>query len=108
MGLSVITCYNLFLQFLYYKRGNKLLKTVFSMLSCGALGRSNNPYIESIVDRVFLRIRDLRCVGLILKEILKKTEAMKKLSMSRKQNLYTCVLGRKKNSFEISVIILRL
>ena len=53
MGLSVITCYNLFLQFLYYKRGNKLLKTVFSMLSCGALGRSNNPYIESIVGPSF-------------------------------------------------------
>ena len=26
------------------------LKTVKSMLSCGALKRSNNPYIESIVE----------------------------------------------------------
>ena len=49
-GLSQIdlSCYNLFLLFLYYKR-NKLLKTVVSMLPCGALERSNSPFIESIV-----------------------------------------------------------
>ena len=51
MGLSeiYISCYNLFLLFLYYRGGNKQLKTVVSMLSCGALERSNNPYIELIV-----------------------------------------------------------
>ena len=41
--------YNLFLQFLYYRRKNNRLKTVVSMLSCDALEKSNNPYIESIV-----------------------------------------------------------
>ena len=52
MGLSEIylTCYDLFLQFLHYQRTNNQLKTVASVLSCGALERSNNPYIESIVE----------------------------------------------------------
>ena len=27
------------------------------MLSCGALQRNNNPYIESIIENFFLRIR---------------------------------------------------
>ena len=77
LGLSEVyfACYNLFLQFLYYKRGNKRLKTVLSMQSCGA------PYIESIVtlDLLFLRIRkDLLCMGFLLNEILKKAEAMEK------------------------------
>ena len=51
-GLSEIylSCYNLFLQFLYYRRRNKLLNAVLSMLSCGAFDGSNNPYIESIVE----------------------------------------------------------
>ena len=50
-GLSEIylSYYNLFLQFLNSRSGNKRLKTVLSMLSCSALERSNNPYIESIV-----------------------------------------------------------
>ena len=43
------SCYNLFLQFLYYRSRNNRLKTVVSMLSCGAFDRGNNPYIESIV-----------------------------------------------------------
>ena len=51
-GLSEIylSWYNLFLQFLYYWRRDNRLKTVVSMLFCGALERSNNPYIESIVE----------------------------------------------------------
>ena len=51
-GLSEIylPCYNLFSQFLYYRRRNNRLKTVASMLSCGALERSNNPYKESILE----------------------------------------------------------
>ena len=59
MGLSGIylSCYNLFLQFLYYRRGNKRLKTVVFVLSCGALDRSNNPYIESIVGPCFSKNR---------------------------------------------------
>ena len=55
MGLSEIylSCYNLFLRFVYYRRGNKRLKMVVSMLPYGALERSNNPYIESIVGPCF-------------------------------------------------------
>ena len=45
-----LSCYNLFLQFLYYRRRNKRLReTVVSMLSC-ALERSSNSYVESIVE----------------------------------------------------------
>ena len=44
-------CYNLFLQFLYYIRRNKrLTETVVSMLSCGALKRSNSSSTETIVE----------------------------------------------------------
>ena len=45
-GLNVnISCYNLFLQFLYYRRRNKRPRETFiSMLSCGALERSHNSY----------------------------------------------------------------
>ena len=52
MGLREIhiSCYNLFLQFLFYRKRNKRLKTVVSMLSCGALERSNSPYKESIAE----------------------------------------------------------
>ena len=50
MGLSEIylSCFNLFLQFLGYRRENKRLETAVPMLSCGAIERSNKPYIESI------------------------------------------------------------
>ena len=50
-GEIYLSCYNLFLQFLYYRRTNKRLReTVLFMLSCGALERINNSYIESIVE----------------------------------------------------------
>ena len=50
-GLSEISFYcNLFLQFLYYRRINNRPKMVVSMPFCGALERSNNPYIESILE----------------------------------------------------------
>ena len=46
-----LSYYILFLQFLYYRRRNKQLReTVVSMLSSGALERSNTPYMESIVE----------------------------------------------------------
>ena len=46
-----LSCYNWFLQFFYYRRRNKRLReTVASVLSCGVLGRSNNPYMESVVE----------------------------------------------------------
>ena len=55
-----LSCYNLLLQFLYYKRGNKQIRTVESMLSCGALERSNNPYIELIVVPCFSKNQNLQ------------------------------------------------
>ena len=46
------SCYNLFFQFLYYREENEQLKRLYllSMLSCGALEKSNNSYIEPIVE----------------------------------------------------------
>ena len=51
-GLSEIylSCYNLFLQFLYYWRRSSRLKTAVSVKFCSALKRSNNQYIESTVE----------------------------------------------------------
>ena len=49
---------NLLLQFLYYRKRNKKHgETVVSMLPCGALERSNNLYIESIVKPCVSRIK---------------------------------------------------
>ena len=48
-----LSCCNLFLQFLYYREeiNDFYLCTVVCMLYCGdALERSNNPYIESIME----------------------------------------------------------
>ena len=88
-GLSVksilFAIYNVFLQFLYYRRRNKRHReTVVSMLSCGALERSNNPYIESTLGPfVSKNQKAIVCVCV-------------------------CVREREKNkSFEIHVIILR-
>ena len=67
---EIFLCYNLYLQFLYYRRRNKRLrKTVVSMLSCGALERSNNPNIESIVEPCVFKNQELDLTG---KKILKK------------------------------------
>ena len=84
-------------------------KTVVSMLSCGALGRSNNPYIESIVGPYFSKNqKEIYAVWVwFWRKPWKRLRQWKKVSMSRKRNLYTVVLDRKKNCFEISVIILR-
>ena len=81
---------------------------VVSMLSCGALERSNNPYIESIVEPCVSKKRDLCHVGLIVKEILKNAEPMEKRIHEQKAELvYLCVREKKNNSFEITVMILR-
>ena len=48
------------------------------MLSCSALQRSNNTYIESIMCFSESE-RDPRYVGLIGNKILKKAEAMEKV-----------------------------
>ena len=58
------------------------------MLSCGALQRSNNIYIESIMETVFLRIREILAMWVWLgRKSWKKAEAMEKSTMSWKQNL---------------------
>ena len=79
----LLAIYNVVLQFLHYRRRNKRHReTVVSMLSCGALERSNNPYIESTVEPF--------------------------VSKNQKGIACVCVCEREKNkSFEIHVIILR-
>ena len=91
-----LSCYNLFLQFLYYRRRNKRLReTVVSMLSCGALERSSNSHKESIV-------------GLIGKKILKKGWGNGKKYPWAESGICVYVCEREKNnSFKIHVIILR-
>ena len=47
-------------------------------------------------------------MGSILNEILKKAEAMEKsIHEPKAESVYLCVREKKKNSFEVSVIILR-
>ena len=78
------------------------------MLFCGALERSNNSYIEPIVEPCASKNQKeiFRYVGLIGKEILKKVEAVKKsIHQQKAELLYLC--ARKTNSIEITVIILR-
>ena len=54
------------------KKKKRLRENILSMLSCGALERSNNPYIKSIVEPFASKSeRDLRYVYLIGKKILK-------------------------------------
>ena len=99
-----LSCYNLFWQFFYYRRGNKRLKTVLSMLSCGALER------EVTIQSVFSKNqKEIFAVWVrFWMKSWKRLRQWKKVSMSRKRNLCTCVLERKKNnSLEIYVIILR-
>ena len=96
------------MQFLYYKRRNKWLKTVVFLPSCGVLERSNSPFIESIVEHYVSKNQKeifARWVWLGGKS-WKRVRQWKKVSMSsRKRNLCTCVLERKK--FEITLIILK-
>ena len=102
---------NLFLQFLYYRRRNKPHgEIVVSMLSCDALEKSNNPYVESIVEP---------CVSKNQKAIFamwiwlerksgKRAEAMEKIMPELKAEFVVCVWERNKiKSFEVHVIILR-
>ena len=111
MGLSEINlyCYNLLLQFLYYRRGNKRLKTVLSMLPCDALERSNNTYKESIVGPCFSKNqKEIFAVRVwFSRESWKRPRQWKKVSMSKVEFVSLCVREKKNNSFEISVIILR-
>ena len=105
-----LSCYNLFLQFLHYRRRNNRLKTIVSMSSCGALERSSNPCIESILEP---------CVSKNQKAIFamwvwlgrkswKKAEAMESSTHELKvEFVYLILWQRKINSFEITVIIFK-
>ena len=57
------------------------------MLCCGALQRSNNTYVESIICFSELE-KDPRYVG---RKSRKRAEAMEKSTMGWKQNLCVCV-----------------
>ena len=93
-----LSCYNLFLQFLNSRRGNKRLKTVLPMLSWSALERSNNPYIASIVGPCLSKNhREIFAVSVwFWMKSWKRLRQWKKVSMSRRRNLCTCVLEWKK------------
>ena len=56
---------------IYTEEERSDLQAVISMLPCGALQRSNNTYIESIMCFSESE-RDVRYAGLIRKKILKK------------------------------------
>ena len=48
---------DIFAVLIYAEEETEDLETVVSMPFCGALQRSNNPYIESIMEPALLRIR---------------------------------------------------
>ena len=86
------------MQFSYYRKRNKRLKTVVSMLPCGAPERSNNPYIESIVGPCFSNNqKEIFTVWFwFWRKSWKRLRQWKKASMSRKRNLRTYVLEKRK------------
>ena len=86
------------MQFSYYRKRNKRLKTVVSMLPCGAPERSNNPYIESIVGPCFSNNqKEIFALWFwFWRKSWKRLRQWKKASMSRKRNLCTYVLEKKK------------
>ena len=108
-GLGVSFLLQLSLAYVMYTEEEiNNLKTVISMLSFGALERSNNSFIKTIVEL---------CVSKNQKEMItmwvwlvrksrKMAEAMKKVSLSWKRNLCMCVWEKNITSFEITVIIL--
>ena len=80
------------------------------MLSCGALERSNNPYIESIVEPcVCQNQKEILAMGVWLeRKSWKKAEAMEQSTNELKAEfLYLILWERKINSSEITVIIFK-
>ena len=78
------------------------------MLPCDALGRSNNPYIESIVGPSFSKNQRSSLCGFDFERNPEKDWGNEKTIHEQKAEfVYLCV-REKKNSFKISVIILRL
>ena len=101
-GLSEIylSCYNLFLQFLYWQRRNNSLKTLLYMLSCGALEWSNNPYIESIVEPCVSK-NEKGIFAMSTENPEKGLRQWKKVSLTWKRNLCVCELEIKKQFFKV-------
>ena len=79
--------------YIYRRRNKRLRETILSMLSCGALERSNNPCIEAIVEPcVSKNQKSIFAMWVWLeRESWKRADAMEKISLSRKQNLCVCV-----------------
>ena len=102
------SCYNLFLQFLYYGRKNKQLTgSVVSMLSCGTLERSSNSYVELIVEPyVSKNHKRIFAMWVWLERKSLKAEAMEK-SIPKLKAEFVYVCERKKNSFGNHIIILK-
>ena len=76
------------------------------MLYCGALQRSNNPYIESIVEPIFSKDqKEIFAMWVWLgRKSWKRTEAMEKSTHELKAEfVYLILWERKINSFEITV-----
>ena len=80
------------------------------MLACGALGRRNNPYIESIVEPfVSKNQKEIFAMWVWLEtESWKRAEAMKNSTHELKAKfVYLILWERKISSFEITVIIFK-
>ena len=80
------------------------------MLYCGALQRSNNPYIESIVEPIFSKDqKEIFAMWVWLwRKSWKRTKAMEKSTHELKAEfVYLILCERKTNSLEITVIIFK-
>ena len=90
-----LSCYNLFLQF--------FRETVESMLSCGALERSNNPHIESIVKSgVSKNENGIFAMWVWLeRKSWKRAEAMEKSIPKLKAEFVCMCVGGKKTVFKV-------
>ena len=90
-----------------YRGRNSDLQSIVSMLLCRAFERSNNPYLEPIMEPGVSKDQKeilSMCVW-VRRKYWKRIEAMKKGVMSWKRNLCICAcVWEKKNSFEITVI----
>ena len=96
------------MQFFYTEEEISNLEAVVPMLSCGALERSNNPYIKSIVEpSVFKNQKEILGMWIWLeRKSWRRTGVMVKKYPWAESGICACV-KRKKNSFEITVIIFK-
>ena len=96
------------MQFFYTEEEISNLEAVVPMLFCGALERSNNPYIKPIVEpSVFKNQKEILGMWICLeRKYWKRTGVMVKKYPWAESGICVCV-KRKKNSFEITVIIFK-